>query len=262
MAVDLLSDTSSSRGISPRISFSHDLKNCEIVPIEPHTPLKTSLLDYDFDFCVSKRRCDQDSTLADELFANGVILPIQIKRKNIPFVTKSKSSSSSSSSSFLPPLPPLKNNNEGDHTKETEQKQSNNNNTTNNEDSKSFWKFKRSKSLNCGRIYRRGLCSLPLLSRSKSTGSTTSAKRSLISKDEASVNHHYNHHHNGKQASLKNSSLSNHQKPPLKKNYGGGSSFNSGLIQVNPIINVPTASLFGLASFFSNGGSKDKGKKK
>lgn len=238
--------------MSPRISFSHDLKNSEIVPIEP---LKSSLLDYDFDFCVTRKSSDQEPTLADELFANGIILPIQIKKKNIPTILKSKSfspSSSSSSSSlysaFLPPLPPSSVlNNGGESEKETEEKQSNNNNNNNNNSSKStFWTFKRSKSLNCGSIYKRGLCPLPLLSRSKSTGSSTSAKRSLISKEE-------------KQSNLKNSSFSNHQKPPLKKNFGG-SSFNSGVIHVSPVLNVPTGKVFGFGSIFSTG--KDRSKKK
>ncbi|XP_010693218.2 uncharacterized protein LOC104906193 [Beta vulgaris subsp. vulgaris] len=243
MAVELFTENPSSRGISPRISFSHDLKNSEITPIEPHIPLKSSLLDYEFDFCVTRRSSDQEASLADELFANGVILPIQIKKRNIPIMSKSQSYSPSSSSSFLPPLPPpssVLNSNQ-----ETEEKQGNNSNN-----SKSFWTFKRSKSLNCGSIYKRGLCPLPLLSRSKSTGSTISAKRSLISKDE-------NHQNvNGKQNSLKNS---NHQKPPLKKNYGG-SSFNSGIMQVNPILNVPTGKVFGFGSIFSTG--KDKNRKK
>ncbi|XP_021862701.2 uncharacterized protein [Spinacia oleracea] len=254
MAVDLFTENPSSRGMSPRISFSHDLKNSEIVPIEPHIPLKSSLLDYDFDFCVTRRSGDQEPTLADELFANGIILPIQIKKKIIPTILKSKSfspSSSSSSSSpyssFLPPLRPSSVLSSGESEKETEEKQGNTTTTTNNNKS-TFWTFKRSKSLNCGSIYKRGLCPLPLLSRSKSTGSTTSAKRSLISKDE-------------KQSSnLKNSnSNSNHQKPPLKKNYGG-SSFNSGLIQVSPVLNVPTGKVFGFGSIFSTG--KDKTKKK
>lgn len=234
--------------MSPRISFSHDLKNSEIVPIEPDIPFKSSLLDIDFDFCVTRRSCDQEPTLADELFADGVILPIQIKKKNIPTILKSKSFSPSSSSlsyssSILPPLPPSSPETE----KESCEKQANNHNTTttnnNNSNSKSFWTFGRSKSLNCGSIYRRGLCPLPLLSRSKSTGSTASAKRTLISKDE-------------KQSNLKNS---NSQKPPLKKNYGG-SSFNSGVIQVSPVINVPTGKVFGFGSIFSTG--KDKSKKK
>ena len=254
MVVELCTD-SPTVGMSPRISFSHDLNQSDIVPIEPHIPLKSSLIDYDFDFCVSRRSSDQDSSLADELFANGIILPIQINRKHIPAM-KSKSlssssfcSSSSSSSALFPPLPPpssVSNTVETETSKEAEEKQDNN--------SKSFWKFKRSKSLNCGTIYKRGLCPLPLLSRSKSTGSTASAKRSLIPKDESAQ-----HNNNGvKQSTQKNSNSSYHKKPPLRKNYG--SSFNSGVVQVSPVLNVPTGKLLGFGSIFSHG--KDKGKKK
>ncbi|KAK9683194.1 hypothetical protein RND81_10G122400 [Saponaria officinalis] len=261
MAVDLLADTSSSRGISPRISFSHDLKNCEIVPIEQNSPLKSSLLDYDFDFCVSKRSCDQNSSLADELFANGVILPIQIKRKDIKFVSKNNSSSNDSRETEEKQGKFINNNNNNIKNNNSNNIRINNNdNNINNDENKSFWKFKRSKSMNCGRIYRRGLCSLPLLSRSKSTGSSTSAKRSLICKDEISHNNNNinNINNNGKMGNLKNNNSSNYQKPPLKKNYGGGSSYNHG---VSPIINVvPSGSLFGFGSLFSNG--KDKCKKK
>lgn len=257
MAVELCTDNSS-RGISPRISFSHDLNQSDIVPIEPHIPLKSSLIDFDFDFCVSRRSYDQESSMADELFADGIILPIQIKRKNLPRKSKSSSSSSSSSlssssSSLLPPLPKpsvAPYNVETETSKETEEKQSNN---------KSFWKFGRSKSLNCGSICRRGFCSLPLLSRSKSTGSTASAKRSLISKDEP--HHHHHHNNNGGlkvQTSQRNLYSSYSQKPPLKKNYG--SSFNSGVVQVSPVLNVTTCKILGFGSIFSNG--KDKGKKK
>lgn len=241
--------------MSPRISFSHDLNQSDIVPIEPHIPLKSSLTDYDFDFCVSRKSSDQDSSLADELFANGIILPIQVNRKHIPAM-KSKSLSSSSSALFprLPPPSSVSNTDETETSKEAEEKQGNN--------SKSFWKFKRSKSLNCGSIYKRGLCSLPLLSRSKSTGSTASAKRSLIPKDE-SAQHNNN---DVKQTTQKNSNSNSnsnssyHKKPPLKKNYG--SSFNSGVVQVSPVLNVPTGKLLGFGSIFSHGKDKGKGKKK
>lgn len=243
MAVELCTDNSS-RGISPRISFSHDLNNSDIVPIEPHIPLKSSLHDYDFDFCINRRSSyDQESSLADELFENGIILPnpIQIKRKNLP----------SKSKSLLPPLPPssVTNSAETENSRETEGKQG-----------RSFWKFKRSKSLNCGSIYRRGFCSFPLLSRSKSTGSTASnAKGSLISKDEAH-NYSHNHHNIGgfKQSSQKNLYSSHNQRPPLKRNYG--SSFNSGVVQVSPVLNVPIAKLLGFGAIFYN--AKDKGRKK
>uniref|UniRef100_A0A7C9DLZ0 Uncharacterized protein n=1 Tax=Opuntia streptacantha TaxID=393608 RepID=A0A7C9DLZ0_OPUST len=211
MAVELCRDNSS-RGLgmsmnkSPRISFSHDLNQSDIIPIER---LSSSLPDYDFDFdfCVSKRSFDQESSLADELFANGIILPIQIKNKSMPRKSVSASSSPLSASSVP----------RQEESNEREEKQGS---------SKSFWKFKRSKSFNCGSLYKKGLLwPLPLLSRSKSTGSTQ-----------------------------------HQQKPPLKKNYGSASSYNYGVLQVSPVLHVPTEKLLGLASIFYHG--KDKGKKK
>uniref|UniRef100_A0A7C8ZB19 Uncharacterized protein n=1 Tax=Opuntia streptacantha TaxID=393608 RepID=A0A7C8ZB19_OPUST len=228
---------------SPRISFSHDLNQSDIIPIER---LSSSLPDYDFDFdfCVSKRSFDQESSLADELFANGIILPIQIKNKSMPRKSVSASSSPLSASSVP----------RQEESNEREEKQGS---------SKSFWKFKRSKSFNCGSLYKKGLLwPLPLLSRSKSTGSTASDKGSMSPKDE--VSHHQNHDNfNGglTQHYQKNRSSPQHQqKPPLKKNYGSASSYNYGVLQVSPVLHVPTEKLLGLASIFSYG--KDKGKKK
>lgn len=107
---------------------------------------------------------------------------------------------------------------------------------------KSFWKFKRSSSLNCGSGYARSLCPLPPLSRSNSTGSapSSSVKKPGLSKEGLKAN--------------SQKSANGHQKPPLRKNgYTNG-------VRVNPVLNVPSANLFGLGSIFS--GSKDKTKKK
>lgn len=231
---------------SPRISFSHDLNQSDLIPIES---LQSSLLDYDydfdFDFCVSKRSCDGESSLADELFANGVILPIEIKsKKKIPKVSNSTPSS--------PLLLPLQKSSVPNRGETEEEKQGNNN-------SKSFWKFKRSKSYNCGSLYKRGLLwPLPLLSRSKSTGSTASGdKRSLNSKDEA---HHQNHGGLKSYYQKNSSSPQHHQRPPLKKSTYGSSSYNYGAVRFSPVLNVPTEKLLGFASIFSH--AKDKGKKK
>ncbi|KAK9271643.1 hypothetical protein L1049_002006 [Liquidambar formosana] len=119
--------------------------------------------------------------------------------------------------------------------------------------SKSFWRFKRSSSLNCGSGYGPSLCPLPLLSRSNSTGSASSVKRSSLAKDG----------HNQKQHPQKNSVKPSQswfsgscQKPPLKKGYGA---YGNG-VHINPVLHVPSASLFGFGSIFSNG--RDKNKKK
>ncbi|GMH04313.1 hypothetical protein Nepgr_006152 [Nepenthes gracilis] len=266
MAIELCPDDSS-RGMSPRISFSHDFYQTVALPNESH---KSSLLldSPDFDFCVRRSFDDQYSSLADELFSNGVIVPTQIKKKHLPdkHTAKSNSLSSLLSSRPLqpqpsPPLAPSKDGNSSSLEAEDKQQQQRQN-------SKSFWGFKRSRSLNCGSLYSRGLCPLPLLSRSKSTGSISTAKRSWFSKDDH--HRHANKHNSQKKSNLSplkcsqssssspstSSSLSP-QKPPLKKNYGS-MGINGGII--NPILNVPSANLSGLRSIFSVG--KDKGKKK
>ncbi|KAF2295324.1 hypothetical protein GH714_032574 [Hevea brasiliensis] len=76
--------------------------------------------------------------------------------------------------------------------------------------SKSFWRFKRSSSLNCVSGYGRSLCPLPLLSRSNSTGSAPgSVKRVPLSRDGYSS---YNHKQR-KQAVMKHQSSSFNQLP-------------------------------------------------
>ncbi|KAL8472595.1 hypothetical protein ACS0TY_029069 [Phlomoides rotata] len=226
MAVEVLPD-SPSIVMSPRISFSHDLPQNDIVPVE-HYIRSTTSSTIDFDFCVFRESFDQQPSTADELFFDGKILPIEIKKRLSPLPPP-----------LQPPPPPPPQFHET--RKPVDEKQ--------NCKTASFWRFNRSTSLNCGSGYARTLCPLPLLSRSNSTGSASSVKRSSIS-------------NNQKQNLLKNqfpnSSLKqSHQKPPLKKSSYG--SYRSG-IKINPILNVPPANLFGFGSVFSSG--KDKSKKK
>lgn len=231
MAVEVLPD-SPSAAMSPRISFSHDLPQNDIVPVE-HFVRSSSSSSNDFDFCVFRESFDQESSSADELFYDGKILPIEIKKRLAPPLR-------SSAPLPLPPPPPSR------ATQKTVEEKQNQKTTT------SFWRFKRSASLNCGNGYARTLCPLPLLSRSNSTGSTASVKRSSSN----------NQKQNFQKYSLPNTSLkqawsTNYHKPPLKKN--GYSSYNGG-VKINPVLNVPSANLFGLGSIFSSG--KDKSKKK
>ncbi|XP_050226760.1 uncharacterized protein LOC126676574 [Mercurialis annua] len=229
MAIEFCSDTNA----SPRISFSHDLCISDIVPIEQQHPTlrSNSIGSVDFDFC-TRKSFDQDSSSADELFSDGKILPTEIKKKN-----KSSSLSAAKQADVL----------SDDSSKkeklsdEAEEKQSN---------TKSFWRFKRSSSSNCVSGYGRSLCPLPLLSRSNSTGSTP-VKRASLSRENSN-------HKQQKQPFIKSSS-SNYQKPPLKKGYG--SNYGNGSVRVNPVLNVPSANLFGLGSIFFNNG-KDKSRKK
>ncbi|CAI9110668.1 OLC1v1010734C1 [Oldenlandia corymbosa var. corymbosa] len=268
MAVDLYSDTSSSRGVSPRISFSHDLCQSDGVPIEQYIRT-TSSSSIDFDFCVFRGSFDQESSSADELFSDGKILPIEVKRK-LGSTPPKKSLPADPPKSPQFPESSIRVNNyhnatkstqidqspsekSGEHSSESEEKTS----------KSSFWRFKRSYSVNCGSGYGRTLCPLPLLSRSNSTGSTPNVKRSSSGKDNNFSN---NKQHVTKPpliTSLKQSqsasstSGNHHPKPPLKKSYG--SSYGNG-VKVTPLLNVPSPSMFGLGSIFSAG--KDKMKKK
>ncbi|KAF5750157.1 hypothetical protein HS088_TW03G00489 [Tripterygium wilfordii] len=242
MAMELFSE-------SPRISFSHDLSQFEIVPIEQRHPYRSNSPSnsIDFDFRV-RRSSDHEysSSSADELFSEGKILPTQIKKKNKNFPPNQKNPS---------PSPPgtdsqikIENSDKLDNGEEAEQNKASN--------SKSFWKFKKSRSVNCGSGYGRGFCPLPLLSRSNSTGSApNSVKRPpLISKDAQ------------KQSTQRNSSSSfsspiiSSQKPPLRKSSYVSSYGNNG-VRVNPVLNVSSGNLFGLGSMFFHG-SKEKSKKK
>lgn len=193
----------------------------------------------DFEFNICSNSFEQPSSSADELFANGMILPVQLIQDK-QAVQKCETPALVS----LPPPPKLLSTPE-DSNKEKSQ-------------SKSFWGFKRSSSLNCD-IKKSLVFSLPLLSRSNSTGSVPNPKRSSSLKD--------------KKPKLSSSSSSSSccsncnayqfsQKPPLKKNYHGNSYSNGG-VRISPVLNVPppyiskgTASLFGLGSFLRNG--KDK----
>ncbi|XP_021888347.1 uncharacterized protein LOC110807513 [Carica papaya] len=253
MAIEFCSENSN---MSPRISFSHDLCQSDIVPVEKRPVRSKSSRQnssIDFDFGVGESS-DQESCSADELFFDGKILPTQIKKKIQP--TKQSEHS-------LPPLPlPLPPRLDDADTNEDQKidrpKQSKimrdetGDNIDEKQSSKSFWRFKRSSSLNCSNGYGRSLCPLPLLSRSNSTGSTPSIKRTSLTKD----NNHNQKQNLHKQVPTKSlhSSSTNHQKPPLKKNYGNG-------VRVNPILNVPSGNLFGLGSIFSTS-TKDKNKKR
>ncbi|XVF31597.1 hypothetical protein REPUB_Repub17cG0004800 [Reevesia pubescens] len=257
MAVELCSDNS---GMSPRISFSHDLCHFDVVPVEQR-PLrsKSSGLNssIDFDFCV-RESFEQEPSSADELFSDGKILPTQIKEKNVPAIQTDQSSPP-------PPLPRSDSDSVHDvaNINENSKKESSKGNKITRDEtrdevdgkqrSKSFWGFKRSSSLNCGSGYGRSLCPLPLLSRSNSTGSAPNVKQAAISKD--SHNHKQNSHKQANTSSYKSST--SYQKPPLWKSfkpYGNG-------VQVNPVLNVSSGNLFGLGSIFFNAKNKNHRKK-
>ena len=246
MAINIFSET------SPRISFSNEFCQADGAPID-HCKSRNSELSIlessDFDFCVSSSSFEHESSSADELFSNGIILPIKYPERTVP----------PRSVASLPPLPcPSPN--------ESLKKESSKGITVSScesqeklQSSKSFWPFKRSSSLNCDNVHKRSLmCSLPLLSRSNSTGSVPNSKRTSkqnSQKQQPSMAK--------SSSSSSSSSTSSHstfytyplsQKSPLKKNYGG--SYGNG-VWISPVINVPpAANLFGLGSLFRNGKNK------
>lgn len=245
MAIEVFPD-SPTIGMSPRISFSHDTSQSDGVPVEQYIRTSSSS-SIDFDFCVFRESFDHESSSADELFFDGKILPIEIKKRLAPARKAAEPPAAPPSAQLPPPHPPQP-------KKQGKFNETKNINAESEEKQKSFWRFKRSSSLNCGSGYGRTLCPLPLLSRSNSTGSTASGKRSSVS-------------NNQKQSFLRHNSSNNSQKqqpssvysskPPLKKN--NNFSYSNG-IKFNPVLNVPTPNLFGLASIFSGG--KDRSKKK
>ncbi|KAF9608495.1 hypothetical protein IFM89_009861 [Coptis chinensis] len=177
----------------------------------------------DFDFCISES-FEQDSSCAEELFSDGKILPLEIKKQVLP---------------PKPPTHPTSNeNSKKESLKEimeqsfkTEEKPTSSSSST-----KSFWRFKRSSS--CGNGYKRSLiCSLPLLSRSNSTGSAPTPKRSSSLKDNHNKHLPKTPSSNGYTKSALSSSssypYSTPQKPSQKKNYG---SYNNG-VRISPLLN-------------------------
>ncbi|XP_028779973.1 uncharacterized protein LOC114759495 [Neltuma alba] len=257
MAVELCSENCGASTMSPRISFSHDFSQSDVIPVE-QTPFRSNSSglnsSFDFDVCV-RESLEQESSSADELFSDGKMIPTEIKKKKkkkdqsplhqtVPPTETVRENASTRKTIRNESLRELKQQQPVVNTDEVDEKQSSNSNNTN----KSFWGFKRSSSCGSGG-YGRSLCPLPLLSRSNSTGSapTPSAKRMPLSKEGPNM----------KQNPHKHTPTRPYQKPPLKKIHG---SYVHNGVRVNPVINVPSANLFGLGSIFSS--NKDKSKKK
>ncbi|WCJ21938.1 hypothetical protein M5689_004048 [Euphorbia peplus] len=219
---------------SPRISFSNDLvqeEEEEEDEIRRDTHLLESNSDFEFTICTSLHH---QSSSADELFADGIILPAADQTHTFQSLRNVS----------LPPVPYNSKEEEEDRSFLEDKNQI---------PSKSFWGFKRSSSLNCD-IKKSLICSLPLLSRSNSTGSApnSKAKAKEVIKQNSQV----------KQPSGKKSGsgyvYSLPQKPPLKKYYGGSNGVNKVLNVPPPYIGKGAASLFGLGSFLRNSNAKDK----
>ncbi|XP_010553913.1 PREDICTED: uncharacterized protein LOC104823858 [Tarenaya hassleriana] len=291
MAVDLFSENSS---ISPRISFSRDFCNSDTIPIEqrplrsPSSKPSSHNSSVDFDFCIPGRVAtgesfDQASWSADEIFCDGKILPTEIKKRPEPRLkpakpdpgrprnrdtqpgrpeTRSSRPGRAAKSEKQGQLVVTGDNDDGDVSIPAEEKHS----------TRSFWGFKRSSSLNTGSGYGRSLCPIALLSRSNSTGSTSTSVNGVNKQKQSARKQAENAKFLFSAASSSSSSSSSgshngSQKPPLKKSYGGYSySYNGGVggsgIRVNPVLNVvPSGNLFGLGSIFTGSG-RDKNRKR
>ncbi|CAJ1977512.1 unnamed protein product [Sphenostylis stenocarpa] len=262
MAIEVCSEISST-GISPRISFSHDLKNTEDASVrveDRHRGSDLCLLDAssDFVFCITNGLAQHLSS-ADELFSNGKIVPTEIK-----------------SVSNKPLEPPRS---QPATTEKTQKKRlkeflSASSDEAENEDekpsSKYFWQFKRSSSLNFDTTRGNGLIrSLQFLSRSNSTGSALNPKQTELPRETHKQRLQKQSSVSSRRSSSSSSSSSTYyfysssQKPSLKKN--GGSSGNG--VRISPVLNLPqayipkaTARFFGFGSLFCNGKIKRKKK--
>ncbi|XP_071901803.1 uncharacterized protein [Coffea arabica] len=286
MAIDT-STENSSLNTSPRISFSHDLcQTDEAAAVEDKPYRLDSMLQLDSDsddfaFCITSNSTGaHETSSAEELFSGGLIRPVQLQER---FVHTPKNASKSKAQAHqvpsLPPLPFVPQANGGSKQEILQEKESTLTNIEPEQknQSKSFWGIKRSSSLHCDNGHKKSsFWSLPLLSRSNSTGSVPNSKQGLRESQKQNASSKQQKNLMGISASASASSNATSapsfyvyplsQKPPLRKNYMGS---NGNGIRISPVLNVPvpsshiskgTANLLGLGSFFRNG--KDKKMKK
>ncbi|KAG6601812.1 hypothetical protein SDJN03_07045, partial [Cucurbita argyrosperma subsp. sororia] len=269
MAIEVSSEISSV-GISPRISFSHDLNQADSLPSSSDCNrgrLDLSLLESDFDFCIGNLLL-QDLSSADELFCNGKILPVEIKKSVEPNREVSKPNESTPP---IPPDPPTSS--VSSEKKSLKELLSASFDAEEKPHSKSFWQFKRSSSLNCESSKSRGLIrSLHFLSRSNSTGSALNSKHQSQSqsKDSRTPNLQKQPSISSRKSSVSscsNSYFANSfsQKPSTRRNFGANN--GNGVRIMSPLLNLPppyiskvTVSFFGFGSLFCNGKNKKKNK--
>ncbi|CAI9761963.1 unnamed protein product [Fraxinus pennsylvanica] len=248
--------------VSPRISFSYDLREADFVPVESHNP--QSDLDFiDFDFSIGDNFSLELSS-ADELFANGKILPVEVKKFE---PTKEIYQSEPTDPNPSTDSHKIENANEDTVTKKKTLIEFLSNTCDEEEEeekppNKPFWQFRRSISLNSDNGLLR---SLKFLSRSNSTGSTPNPKPSALPKviqKQNSMKEPSTRSRNSSTNFSQNYSNIAPKRPSLNrsssKSYGNG-------VHINPVLNIPptyiakgTVTLFGLGSLFCNGKSKKK----
>ncbi|KAL4573397.1 hypothetical protein LXL04_020200 [Taraxacum kok-saghyz] len=227
---------------SPRISFSHNLDN-SIIESYPYRSNSSP----DFNFCFTSFSIENEAPSADELFSNGLI------RHN-----SEDNISLDGNSSALKHVPSAIT----DHPwKQESSKEIISPEGCEENQSKSFWRIKRSSSLHCESTKQRSSfwSSLPLLSRSNSTGSGMKDRQNKQNPSQKQSNKN-----SSSMAVVINNNGYSSLKPPLKRSYGGGCDYG---IRVSPVLNVPphfisksAANLLGLGSLFLHG-SHQKTKK-
>lgn len=233
--------------VPPRFSFSHDVS--ELLPKKQDVvPRKDAMLlesNHDFEFSTS-RSLEFESSSADELFSNGVILPIQMQQKKN--TTRKHTLYGEAPYMRLPPLPSV------DKTKRESIREVQDVNASYcDKKTHSFWGFSRSKSLNCD-AKKSLMSSSPPLSRSNSTGSVPHPKR------VSSTKQHYSSVRSLSSSSSSTLNIYPVQRSHSAKSYGG--SYANGL-RISPVLNLPTSciskgssSLFGLGSLLRVGKAK------
>lgn len=267
MAIEVCSETNSP-GFSPRISFSHDLKNSNgSIPVEDlHLRSDLHLLDSTSDFVFSITNCfSQQFSSADELFSDGKIVPMEIKKviSNGIIVPIKKNSSANELFEPLQKTTVMKKRLKeflSDETDVEEEKPLL---------SKHFWQFKRSSSLNFDTARQNRLIrSLQFLSRSHSTGSAPNPKQTELQKERQKQRLQ-------KQSSVSSSRRSSSSSSTSSTYYFYNSSNKSSLrkcsssngVRISPVLNLPqayipkvTANFFGFGSLFCKGKVKRKKK--
>ncbi|CAJ1936864.1 unnamed protein product [Sphenostylis stenocarpa] len=236
--------------VPSRFSFSHDVSE---LPRKQDVSRKDTMLlesNPDFEF-ITCRSLEFESSSADELFSNGVILPIQMQQKRN--TTRKHTLYGEAPYMRLPPLPcsPRVDKMKKESFREVVDVSAGC--CDKKTHSTSFWGFSRSKSLSCD-TKKSFMCYSPPLSRSNSTGSVSPLPKRVSSTRQHSAAK--------PQSSSSSSTLNLYpvQRSRSGKSYGG--SYANGL-RISPVLNLPTpciskasASLFGLGSFLRIGRAK------
>ncbi|XP_017699728.1 uncharacterized protein LOC103712923 [Phoenix dactylifera] len=247
---------------SPRISFSHDLSQSDLSPSST-TTTETSRLDSslpldptaeDFDFSLSVGISTDDPSLADELFSDGKLLPLPIKNPS------TRLPPSPGPPPHPPPTIPLpKKHGSLREIMASSEDDDDNVKRSPSSSQKSFWRFRRSSSLNCGGGSRRGLvCPFTLL-RSKSTGSSPTINPPSV-RSRPDKHHNKTNQNNSTRGSCKDDSSINSSSSLLFRKvstdssartyyYSGTRRSCSNGVRISPILNVPAATcVFGYLS--------------